>query len=108
MLLPSLGDGFFNDANPTIIPLSESPGLIFAGSFEGGTGLDIVALDPGTGDVTLISGLSTGSPTSQIFSSGGLDPVAAFAVPGRTASRISSSPTTPMGEWRCWREARTD
>ena len=82
MLLPSLGDGFFNDLNPTVIPLSESPGLIFAGPFGGGTGLDVVALDPGTSDVTLILGLFTGSPTSQTFSSGGLDPVAAYAVMG--------------------------
>ena len=27
MVLPSLGDGFFNDANPMIIPLAESPGI---------------------------------------------------------------------------------
>jgi len=82
MLLPSLGNGFFNDVDPTVIPLSESPGSIFAGPFGVGTGLDIVALNPGTGDVTMISGMFTGSPTSQIFSSGGLDPVAAFAVKG--------------------------
>jgi hypothetical protein len=62
--------------------LSESPGPIFAGPFEAGTGLDIVALNPGTGDVTLISGLSSGAPTSQVFSSGGFDPVAAFALLG--------------------------
>ena len=82
MVLPSIGNGFFNDADPTVIALDESPGQIFAGSFGAGTGLDIVALDPGTSDVTLISGLSTGSPTSHDFSSGGLDPVAAFAVTG--------------------------
>jgi hypothetical protein len=82
MLLPSLGNGFFNDVGPTVIPLSESPGLIFAGSFGGGTGLDVVALDPGTSDVTVISGLFTGAPATEIFSSGGVDPVAAFAVMG--------------------------
>ena len=36
MVLPSLGNGFFNDVDPTIIPLSESPGLIFGGSFGAG------------------------------------------------------------------------
>ena len=82
MLLPGRGNGFFNDGDPTVIPLSESPGLIFGGPFGVGTGLDIVALNPGTGDVTMISGLSTGSPTSEVFSSGGVDPVAAFAVTG--------------------------
>jgi hypothetical protein len=82
MVIPSLGNGFFNDADSTIIALKESPGQIFAGSFGDGTGLDIVALDPGTSAVTLIFGLSTGSPVSQDFSSGGLDPAAAFAVNG--------------------------
>jgi hypothetical protein len=80
MLLPSLGNGFFNDVDPTVIPLSESPGPIFAGHFGVGPGPDIVALNPGTGDVTMISGLSIGVLTTQLFSSGGLDPIAAFAV----------------------------
>ena len=46
MVLPGLGNGFFNDVNPIVVPLTESPGPIFAGSFGGGTGPDIVALDP--------------------------------------------------------------
>jgi hypothetical protein len=82
MVLPSLGNGFFDDANPTIIALDESPGPIFAGSFAAGIGMDIVALDSETSNVTLISGLSTGLPTAQDFSSGGVNPVAAFAVSG--------------------------
>ena len=82
MLLPGLGGGFFNDVDPTIIALTESPGPIFAGPFKGGSNLDIVALDPGSSDVTLISGLLSGAPSSQIFSSGGFDPVAAFALLG--------------------------
>jgi hypothetical protein len=80
MVLPSLGNGFFDDANPTVI--SQSSGQIFAGLFGSATGLDIVALDPENSEVTLISGLSTGSPTSQAFSSGGLHPDAAFTVTG--------------------------
>ena len=82
MVLPSLGNGFFDDANPTIIALDQSPGQIFAGSFGSASGLDIVALDPGKSEVTLISGLSTGSPATQDFPSGGLDPVVAFTVTG--------------------------
>ena len=82
MMLTGLGNGFFNFQNPTIIPLAESPGPIFAGQFEGDTSLDVVALDPGTGSVTLITGLATDAPTSEIFDSGGFDPVAAFTVLG--------------------------
>ena len=107
MFLPALGRGFFNDVSPSIVPVSQSPGLIFAGPFEGGTATDVVALDPGTGDVTLISGLSTASPTSQVFSSGGLDPVAGFAVLGSDGFEDLVVANNADGEWRCWMEAPT-
>ncbi len=81
-LIPGVGDGFFNDSDPTVFPLNESPGLIFAGSFESGAGLDVIALDPGTSNVTLITGLSTGAIAQQVISSGGSDPVAALALRG--------------------------
>jgi hypothetical protein len=81
-LIPGQGDGFFNDGNPTIIELSQTPGPILAGPFEGGTAPDIVALNPGSDGLTLVSGLSTSSPSTQAFSFGGFDPVEAFAVLG--------------------------
>lgn len=80
-LLPSLGGGFFNDANPTVFALKESPGPIFLGPFTGGSS-SIVTLNPGTGHVTLISGLATASPLTRVFSSGGFDPISAIAVTG--------------------------
>ena len=86
LLLPGLGDGFFDDTSPIVLPLTTSPGPIFAGPFVPGTGTDIVALNSGTGDVTLISDLSTGAPVTQVFSSGGFDPVAALVVPGLAGS----------------------
>lgn len=82
MVLPGRGGGFFDDQNPIVVQLADSPGPIFAGPFGAGPGTDIVALDPGTGNVTLISGLLTGAATTRIFSSGGLDPVAAIAIGG--------------------------
>jgi FG-GAP-like repeat len=82
MVIPSIGGGFFNAMNPMIIPLPESPGPLLPGFFGPGPGLDIVVLDPGTSEVTLISGLSGGSPTIQQIPSGGLDPVAAVTVQG--------------------------
>jgi FG-GAP-like repeat len=81
IMLPSLGDGFFGGTSLTI-PLEQRPGSIVAGSFVPGVGLDIAVLDPGTSDVTLISALASGSPVSQNFPSGGIDPVAALTVPG--------------------------
>ena len=80
MVLRGLGGGYFDDSNPIVVPLADSPGPIFAGSFSAGPGTDIVALDPGTGNVTLISGLATGAATTRVFSSGGIDPVAAFSI----------------------------
>ena len=82
MLLPGRGNGFFDDVDPTVIGLSESPGPIYAGPFTGGQGLDVVALDAGTSQVTLISDLRDGAPTFQSFSSGGFDPVAGFTLLG--------------------------
>jgi hypothetical protein len=82
MLLPGRGNGFFDDVSPTVITLTESPGQIFAGSFTGGSSLDVVALDPGTSEVTLISDLRDGAPTFQSFSTGGFDPVAGFSLLG--------------------------
>src|SRR5262249_1879572 len=82
MLLPGLGHGFFNDTTPTVFAMTETPGPIFAGRFIGASGLDVVALDPGTSNVTLVSGIESGAPTAQVFSSGGFDPVAALSVSG--------------------------
>ncbi len=80
MLLPGRGNGFFDDVNPTVIPLNESPGPIFFGRFLGGTGVDLLALNPSSGSVTVISDVTTGKPVYQSFSSGGLNPVAAVTV----------------------------
>ena len=82
MLLPSLGGGFFNDQAPMTIQLSETPGPLIFGDFGVQAGRELVTLDPGTSEVTVISGLSTGTPLLQNFYSGGTDPVAAITVEG--------------------------
>jgi hypothetical protein len=82
LVLPSLGGGFFSQADAMVIPLAQSPGPIIPGSFGPGTGQDIAVLDPETNDVTLISGLASGSPLFETIASGGTDPVAAVTVPG--------------------------
>jgi hypothetical protein len=73
-MLPSLGDGFFNESAATLIPLSTIPGPLYEGSFGAGRGLDIVALDPDSNQLTLIFGQSG---AQELHSSGGVDPVAA-------------------------------
>src|SRR5262249_19002800 len=79
-LLPGRGNGFFDDQNPTIFPVGVNPGALFVGNFGGGSVQDLVTVNSGSNNVTLISGFGTTSPVIQSFSTGGIDPIAAFAV----------------------------
>ena len=78
MLLPGVGGGFFNDQNPRVFPVGNSPGPIFFGNFDGSPGL--LTINSGSNDLTLITDF-TGSSLSRTFDSGGLDPVAAQVFP---------------------------
>ena len=80
-VLPGIGNGFFNDQNPTIYPVGTTPSWLSVGHFTGGTGLDIATANSGSDTVTLISGLATGSPQVQTIASGGVDPITGFAAP---------------------------
>ena len=82
-LIPGVGGGFFNDQNPTIFDVGNSPGPIFFGNFNGSPGL--LTVNSGSNDLTLITDF-TGSSLSRTFDSGGLDPVAAKCFPPAVAS----------------------
>ena len=75
-LLPGVGGGFFNDQNPQTFPVGDDPGLLFVGSFDGKP--DLVTVNAGSNDLTLISDFLGSDPVTSTISSGGLDPVAAF------------------------------
>ena len=79
-LLQGLGNGFFNDQSPTILPVGTNPSAVFAGQFTTGSGQDLVTVNTGSNSLTLITGLGSASPHMQTMSSGGLDPTTAFAV----------------------------
>jgi hypothetical protein len=79
-LLPGIGNGFFDDRSPTIYSVGTNPGALFVGNFGGGSGQDLVTVNSGSDNVTLISGFGTASPVIQTVSTGGSDPIAAFAV----------------------------
>ena len=81
-LIPGVGGGFFNDGSPTIYPLAESPGAVFAGNFGVGTGPSIAVLMPSANLVALFSNLGNATPTFNAFPSGGVDPISAFIVHG--------------------------
>ena len=79
-LLQGLGNGFFNDQSPTILPVGTNPSAIFAGQFTTGLGQDLVTINSGSNSLTLITGLGSDSPVMQTISSGGIDPTTALAV----------------------------
>ena len=77
-LLQGLGNGFFNDQSPSILPVGTNPSALFVGQFSTGSGQDLVTVNSGSDTLTVIYGLGSGSPTTQTISSGGSDPTAAF------------------------------
>jgi hypothetical protein len=88
MVLPSIGNGFFNDQNPTTYAVGTSPTSLFVGNFTGGAGQDIATINSGSNTVSLVSNLGSAAPVTQSISSGGIDPEAAFVVPGTSATSL--------------------
>jgi len=76
-LLPGVGGGFFNDQNPQTFAVGTDPGPIFAGNFDGRT--DLVSVNAGSNDLTLISNFMSADYVTSSISSGGTDPAAAFS-----------------------------
>jgi hypothetical protein len=76
-LLPGVGGGFFNDTSPQSFAVGTNPGPIFAGNFDGKP--DLVTVNAGSNDLTLISDFLRPDAVTQTISSGGTDPVTAFS-----------------------------
>ena len=81
LLIPGLGQGFFDDQRPQTFNVGMNPGPIFVGNFAGVPGeLDLVTVNAGSNDLSLIRDFDSGGTTETIsISSGGIDPVAAIA-----------------------------
>src|SRR5262249_48207644 len=77
VLLPGVGQGFFNDQNPTIYAVGSDPRPTFVGNFNGQP--DLVTVKAGSNDLTLISGFTGSSPAISTIASGGVSPDTAFA-----------------------------
>jgi hypothetical protein len=75
-LLPGVGQGFFNDQGPRIYSVGSDPVTSFVGNFNGQS--DLLTVDAGSNDLTLISDFSGPNPTTTAIASGGLNPVTAF------------------------------
>ncbi len=81
LLLPGLGNGFFDDQSPIVYSVGADPTQLLLGNFSPGGGLDLVTVNSESNDLTLIAGVGTGSATVSTLSSGGTDPTSALAVP---------------------------
>jgi hypothetical protein len=79
-LLPGVGNGFFNDQNPRTFPVGSNPNQIMVGTFLPGRGPEILTVNQGSNDVTVISDFTTFAPAFDTFSTGGIEPVSALAV----------------------------
>jgi FG-GAP-like repeat/Bacterial pre-peptidase C-terminal domain len=76
-ILPALGGGFFNDANPTIFNTGATPQAAIVGSFFGGAGLDLVTLNYSSNTLTVYRDFDPNS--RQDIGSGGVGPITAIA-----------------------------
>ena len=77
-LLPGRGQGFFNDVNPSIVPVGNDPVIILPIS-PGNDPTVVVTVNAGSNDLTVISGVGGPDPVTSTIASGGVDPDAAFA-----------------------------
>jgi len=88
MVLPGIGNGFFNDQKPIVYSVGTDPSSVFVGNFTGGPGQEIATVNGGSNTVSLVSALGGAAPVTQSVSSGGIDPTAAFLVPGAAAASL--------------------
>ncbi len=76
-VLQGRGGGYFSDQNPEVIPVGNDPGQLLLGDFGGRPGeVNLVTIDSGSNDLSLIADINGGDLIAQSIPSGGLDPVA--------------------------------
>jgi hypothetical protein len=67
---------------PTVIPATNAPAPSFVGDFDGQS--DLLTVDAGSNELTLISGFDGPTPVTSTITSGGVDPSVAFAFATQT------------------------
>jgi hypothetical protein len=78
-MIRGLGQGFFDDLHPVVIPVGVDPGPLFVGDFTGQPGeLDLVTVNPGSDSLSFVPNFLDGGQFQSI-DSGGSEPVAAIA-----------------------------
>ncbi len=76
-LLPGVGQGFFDDQDPRIYSVGADPTASFVGNFGGQP--ELVTVNAGSNDVTVIADFAGADPAVSLYTSGGVDPTTAFA-----------------------------
>jgi hypothetical protein len=77
-MLRGVGGGFFDDQDPTIYNVGTSPGPLFVGNFTGNPSqLDLVTVNAGSNDLSLVTDINGGNTVAQSIPSGGVLPIAA-------------------------------
>jgi hypothetical protein len=83
-LLPGTGNGFFVDAGPQVksfaLPAGSTPVQVMVGTFLPSQGPEILTVDRGSNELTVISTFDTPTPVFNTIVTGGTDPVDAIAV----------------------------
>jgi hypothetical protein len=79
-LLPGSSPADFDVPAETTFSVGADPGPLFLDNFNGQT--DLLTVNAGSNDLTLISGFGGPDPVTSTISSGGVDPDAAFAFAG--------------------------
>jgi hypothetical protein len=78
-VLPGVGQGFFDDRHPLLLPTGEDPRLAFVGHFGNDPRPDLVTVNAGSNDLTFFPGLAGGFGPGRSIASGGAGPGAALA-----------------------------
>jgi hypothetical protein len=76
-LLKGLGEGFFDDNNPSNYTVGADPGPTFVANFNGQS--DLLTVNAGSNNLTLVTDFLGPDPTTTVIASGGIDPDSAFA-----------------------------
>src|SRR5262249_13059148 len=77
-MLPSVGNGFFNDVAPRTFNTGIDPRQVLGGNFTNPNTLDFVTLNAGSNDLTLVQNFAVNSSGIE-FGSGGNGPEDAIA-----------------------------
>ena len=79
-LLKGLGGGVFDVTAPVVFPVGADPVQILVGHFDRYPGIDLLTVNKGSNDLTLISNIASPDRVTQTYKTNGVAPDSAMAV----------------------------